>query len=573
MKRLIALTTALVLMLTSCASPSQPAAGQSGAPELSASQPDWAQPDDSLQTGSVASGGTAAVSSANPVASKIGAEILKKGGNAVDAAVAVSFALGLLEPNASGVGGCGYAVYVPVEGAPAFYDYRSAAPANFDPQAFIALSDEEQKHSVAAAGVPGAVAGWLALHKQYGRLPLNELLEPTILLAEQGFEVLPFLASLFTDNYNLLLKDESCATLMLNDDFPYMEGELMKNPAYAKMLEKIVAEGHDGFYKGEIAQAIVAASDARGGTMTLEDLAGYTVQVGKPLAGTYRGYTVLTSAPSSSGGIALLESLNLLERYDLGASGVNTAVTLHRMGEAFKIANADRYTYVGDPAFVEIPTDILISKAHADERALLISDTAVLGDLDVLPDSQSKSTTHLSIIDAEGNAISMTNTLGTYFGCTVGITDWGFLLDNQLHDFSIDEWEANAPEAGKRPRSSMTPTVLLRDGKPCAALGSPGGEAIVSTVAQIICDLVDFNLPVDEAINLPRIYQSCTGPFVAEGGHGEAVLTALQALGHTVQQREKLDYFFGGVHAVVRNADGTLTGAADPRRDGGVAAY
>lgn len=537
------------------------------------SQTEEAGPQDRLQTGSVASGSAAAVSSANPIASKIGAEILQKGGNAADAAVAVSFALGLLEPNASGVGGCGYAVYVPATGEPAFYDYRSVAPADFDPQAFITLSDEAQKHSIAAAGVPGAVAGWLALHERYGRLTLDELLAPTIQLAEQGFEVLPFLASLFTDNYNLLLKDESCAALMLNDDFPYMEGDLMQNPAYARMLKKISAEGRDGFYKGEVARAIVAASDARGGVMTLDDLAGYEVRVDKPLEGTYRGYTVLTGAPSSSGGIALLESLNLLERYNLSASGVNTVLTLHRMGETFKIANADRYSYVGDPAFVKIPVDMLISKAYADVRAPLISDDRVLGDLDVLPDSQSKSTTHLSIIDAEGNAISMTNTLGTYFGCTVGVADWGFLLDNQLHDFSIGEWEKNAPEAGKRPRSSMTPTVLLKDGRPVAALGSPGGEAIVSTVVQIICDLVDFNLPVDEAVNLPRIYQSCTRPFVAEGGHDAAVISALETLGHTVQQREELDYFFGGVHAVVRNVDGSLTGAADPRRDGGVAAY
>ncbi len=526
-----------------------------------------------LSSGSAATGKNAAVSSANPAASAIGAQILQRGGNAVDAAVAVSFALGLLEPNASGVGGCGYAVYVPAVGEPAFYDYRSAAPAAFDPGAFTALPAEEQKHSVAAAGVPGAVAGWLSLHEQYGRLPLDELLEPAIDLSENGFEVLPFLASLFTDNYNLLLKDESCAALLLNDDFPYMEGEVMKNPGYAKTLRKIAAEGRDGFYQGEIAEAIVSASSARGGTMTLEDLASYEVRVGKPLEGNYRGFTILTSAPSSSGGIALIESLNLLERCDLPASGVNTPLTLHRMGEAFKIANADRYSYVGDPAFTDIPTEMLISKEYADERAALLSDERVLSDLEVLPDNQSTSTTHLSIIDAEGNAVSMTNTLGTYFGCAVAVDGWGFLLDNQLHDFSIEEWEANAPEPGKRPRSSMTPTVLLRDGKPVAALGSPGGEAIVSTVAQIICDLVDFGMPVDEAINLPRIYQNCTGPLVVEGGHAESTLSGLEALGHTLQRREELDYFFGGVHAVVRNADGTLTGAADPRRDGGVCAY
>lgn len=569
MKRLVAWTAAAALLFSGCAAlaQEQPQSGPQSDAVQAAADPQ------ALTVGRVATGGSAAVSSANPVASEIGARVLQQGGNAVDAAVAVSFALGLLEPNASGVGGCGYAVYVPAQGEPVFCDYRSMAPAAFDPEAYAALPQEEQKHSIAAAGVPGAVAGWLFLHEQYGSIPLEDLLEPVIALSEEGFEVLPFLSSLFTDNYNLLLKDDSCAALLLNDDFPYMEGEILKNPGYARTLRKIAAQGRDGFYQGEIAEAIVAASNERGGTMTLDDLASYQVQSGRPLEGSYRGVTVLTSAPSSSGGIALIESLNLLERYDLQASGLNTALTLHRMGEAFKIANADRYAYVGDPAFVEIPTDMLISKEYADERAALLSDSRVLADSEVLPDQQSTSTTHLSVIDADGNAISMTNTLGTYFGCAVAVDEWGFLLDNQLYDFSLEEWDANAPEPGKRPRSSMTPTVLLRDGQVIAALGSPGGEAIVSTVVQIICDLVDFGLPVGEAIDLPRVYQNCTGPLVVEGGHDKEVLDGLEAIGHTLQQREELDYFFGGVHAVVRNADGTLTGAADPRRDGEAAAY
>ncbi len=575
MKRIIAFIIATTMVVSGCSgsTPAQPAPQPQIQPEQSAAEPLAPVVQEAESSSRAATGSHAAVSSANPVASEIGAEILRQGGNAADAAVAVSFALGLLEPNASGVGGCGYTVYVPAEGEPAFYDYRSAAPENFDPEHYISLSDEQQKHSIAAAGVPGAVAGWLTLHEKHGRLPLEKLLEPTIKLAEEGFEVLPFLASLFNDNYNLLLSDNSCADLLLNDGFPYIEGEIMKNPGYANTLRKIAAEGRDGFYKGEVAEAIIAASDSRGGVMTLDDLSSYEVKVGKPLEGSYRGYTVLTSAPSSSGGIALLQSLNMLEHYDLAASGVNTALTLHRMGEVFKIANADRYSYVGDPEFVEIPTEQLISKDYADQRFSIISDEKVLGDAEVLPDNQHFSTTHLSIIDEEGNAISMTNTLGTYFGCVVAVDEWGFLLDNQLHDFSVSDWEANAPEAGKRPRSSMTPTVLLRDGKPVAALGSPGGEAIVSTVAQIICDIVDFDLAVDEAINLPRIYQNCTGALSVEGGHDGSVLTDLEAIGHELQRRDALDYFFGGVHAVVRNDDGTLTGAADPRRDGGVVAY
>lgn len=579
MKQHIASILAATLIFTGCSAPAQTQAAyasdsesvQNG--EAVASEPAAITQSESEAVAITASGSHAAVSSANPTASRIGTDILKSGGNAVDAAVAVSFALGLLEPNASGVGGCGYAVYVPAQGEAVFYDYRSVAPAGFDAEGFTALSAEEQKHSIAAAGVPGAVAGWLEMHEKYGVLPLEELLKPTIELAENGFEVLPFLASLFTDNYALLLKDESVGRLLLNDDFPYMEGEYIKNTGYAKTLQKIAAEGADGFYKGEIAEAIVKVSSDRGGSMTLKDLADYRAKSCAPLMGEYRGYTVLTAAPSSSGGIALLESLNILERFPLSESGANSAANIHLMGESFKIANADRYSYVGDPDFVEMPVDMLISKQYADRRASLISEKAVLSDSDVIPDSQSTSTTHLSIIDKDGNAISMTNTLGSYFGCCVAVDEWGFLLDNQLHDFSIGEWEANSPQAGKRPRSSMTPTVLLRDGEVVAALGSPGGEAIVSTVAQIICDLVDFGMTADEAISLPRIYQNCTGALTVEGGHDEKVLAELETLGHTVKRREALDYFFGGVHAVVKNDDGSLTGAADPRRDGGVSAY
>jgi gamma-glutamyltranspeptidase/glutathione hydrolase len=560
MRRAICLLIALALCLipTACVSSGQ-AAGEEAPGTVS---------------GKTASGAHGAVSCGNPLASGIGVSVLKAGGNAVDAAVAVSFALGLVEPNASGVGGCGYLVYQPAGGEAVFYDYRSTAPVAFDPDTYCALSAEQQKNSIHAAGVPGAVAGWLAAHEKYGRLPLADLLAPAIELAETGFEVLPFLAGLFTDNYDKLSNEEGLASLLLNEGFPYAAGDTLVNPAYAKTLRLIAQKGAAGFYTGEVAKAIVATCSGLGGCITLEDLAGYRVRTGAPLSGSYRDLTILAAAPSSSGGVAVLQSLNMLESIGLTDTGPDSAENIHRMAEVFKLANFDRYTFVADPDFIQIPLDMLLSKSYAARRAAAISDAAALAESQLQFDEESTSTTHLSVIDAEGNAVSMTNTLGNYFGCGVAVEECGFLLDNQLHDFSVGEWPANAPQAGKRPRSSMCPVILLdENGDVVAALGTPGGEAIVTTVVQIICNLVDFSLPVDEAVNRPRIYQNCTGPLTLEGGIPQPAAEALASLGHETLYRSANDDFFGGVHAGVRAADGTLTAAADPRRDGAATAY
>lgn len=559
----------LAAQLAGCGSLSKPSAfapvgGVSAAPAATAG---------AIAVGDTATGPHGAVSSANPIASRIGAEVLQAGGNAVDAAVAVSFALGLLEPNASGVGGCGYLLYVPAGGEPVFCDYRSQAPAAFDAAYYTALNDSGRKNSIYAAGVPGAVAGWLAVQERYGTLPLARLLQPTIALAEEGFCVLPFLAGLFVENYEKISSEPGISQLMLNGGLPYAEGEMMKNPAYAALLRKIAEKGPDGFYTGAVAEAVAAVSQKQGGWITAEDLAAYQPRFSKPLAGSYRGHTVLAAAPSSSGGIALLESLNLLEHFDLSPYSPESPAALHLMAEAFKIANLDRYTYVADPAFVDIPVERLISKDYADARVSLISPGAVLDGQTLLPDRQSTSTTHLSVVDAEGNAISVTNTLGNYFGCGVGVAEYGFLLDNQLYDFSVEEWAANSPAAQKRPRSSICPVVVLKDGSVEMVLGSPGGEAIVTTMVQVLCNMVDFGMPLKEAIDRPRIYQNCTGPLVLEGGFDPDVTQSLRAMGHQVETRGANDFFFGGVHAVVRNADQTLTGASDPRRDGKAAAY
>ncbi|MDR0841255.1 MAG: gamma-glutamyltransferase [Christensenellaceae bacterium] len=510
------------------------------------------------------------VSSANPDASAIGISVLEAGGSAVDAAVAVSFALGLLEPHASGLGGCGYALYAPSDGEAIFYDYRSMAPMATDAAAFMQLSDEERKNSILGAGVPGAVAGWLSLYEDYGTLPLADLLQPTIDLSENGFTITDTLAGNMSEQFLKLSADEACGSLFLHDGLPYSSGDLLQNPGYAKTLRLIAQQGRDGFYTGEVAEAVLKASAQKSGWFAEEDFSGYEVLRTTPIVSTYRGYTILSSAPSSSGGVGIAECLNVLERYDLSSMGQSTPESLHLIAEALKLAHSDRYQYVGDPKFVPVPVNTLISKEYAAQRAAQINENSAT-DI-ALPGripKESPSTTHFSIVDKWGNMISVTNTLGTFFGCGTGVDGYGFILDNQMYDFSVDSWEANFAQPGKRPRSSMSPTVIYApDGTPFAALGTPGGEAIVSTMVQLIINLIDYRMPLQQAIDAPRIHQNYEGHMYVEGGFAPETLAELEALGHVLTKRNANDSFFGGVHAALRNDDGSWTGGADPRRDG-----
>jgi len=582
--KLLALLLMLALMLTSCspATPANSVSSSEPAPVSPAEEkpeenqaPATEQNDSPSAERRDATGSNGVVSSAHPLASQIGLEVLKAGGNAIDAAVAVSFALGLVEPNASGIGGCGYLLYAPANGEPVFLDYRSTAPAGLDCDAFMKLSVTERKDTILGAGVPGAVAGWLTALEEYGTMSLEELLEPIIALAEEGFEVTEHFEGMIVENYSKLAADDTCSALYLNEGIPYMAGEVIKNPDYAQTLRILQKEGRDGFYKGEIAQSIVESVQAKGGVITLEDLANYTVRRAKPVKTTYRGYTILSSAPSSSGGTAIALCLNLLERYDLASMGQNTPETLHLLAEAFKITNVDRYQYLGDPEFVDIPLDVLLSKEYADQRAALISPDKILEDLNpgVIP-YESPSTTHISIVDKDGNLVAVTNTLGTFFGCGIGVAGRGFLLDNQMYDFSVEDWEANFPRPGKRPRSSMSPTIIYTpDGEPYAALGSPGGEAIVTTMVQIISNILDHGMSVQDAIDAPRIYQNYSGNLVVEGHLNDDVSAELENMGHPMEQKNAYNSFFGGVQGIIKNQDGSWTGGADPRRDGKALAY
>lgn len=521
-----------------------------------------------------ASGNQGVVTTANPLVSKIGLEILKQGGNAVDAATAVSFALGLIEPAASGIGGCGYLLYLPQEGEPVFIDYRSSAPELFSPEQFMDMSEDERKNTVHGAGVPGAVDGWLSLWEMHGSMELDEILKPVIAIAETGYQVTPYMAKLLVDNYAKLSGDKALEELYINEGFPYSEGEIIKNESYARTLKLIAEQGRDVFYNGEIAQSIADVSSDKGAAISLDDLSGYKAIVAEPIKGIYRGYTVISSAPSSSGGTTIIEALNILENFDIASLGQNSAKTLHLMAESFKLSKTDSYKYVGDPKFNDIPLEILLSKEYAKERAALISEESVLTDIqEGVAGYESPSTTHFAIADKDNNVITVTNTLGTYFGCGTGVEGRGFSLDNQMFDFSVSDWEVNFPEAGKRPRSSMSPTIILdSEGRVLAALGSPGGEAIPTTLVQVIVNIIDFNMDIQEAIESPRIFQNYTGALVCEGNLGQDVIGELEEIGHIIEKRNSNDPFFGGVQAVLRK-NGSWCGGADPRRDGKALAY
>jgi len=534
--------------------------------------------DDLDLTERIAKGYNGVVSSANPIASKVGLEVLKKGGNAVDAAVAVSFALGLVEPGASGIGGSGFMmVHSDDDQKTVVYDYMETATDNMDELFYSKIYKRKDVNATTGKGasVPGAVDGWLKALDNYGTMEISELLEPVIQVAEQGFEIPPHLFDVFQDSYTKLIVNEEASRIFTNELLPYETGELFKNPDYANTLKAIAKEGRDGFYKGEIANAIVDTVQAEGGYITLENLSDYSTKVRRPIETTYRGYNVVSTPPTSSGGVAILESLNMLENYDVPNMKHNGVEHLSLLSEVLRLAHADRFFYVGDPDFFEIPTSTLISKTYAKNRINNISTEYASGDTNPgLIEYESPSTTHLVIIDKDGNAVSATNTVGTYFGSTIVPEGTGFVLNDHTFNFSNKTYRANRPEPGKRPRSTMSPTMVFKDDKVYMAMGTPGGSRIPAANIQVISNVLDFNMSIQEAIEQPRVQQMNKTRLELEGGIEAETIYGLIDLGHKVELMGENDSYFGGVQgAIVDPETGEMTGGADARRDGKAVAY
>jgi gamma-glutamyltranspeptidase/glutathione hydrolase len=522
------------------------------------------------------------VVSQNAIASEVGADILRGGGNAVDAAVAIGFALAVTLPRAGNIGGDGFMlVHDAKSGEQVFFDFRSVAPKAATLAMF--LDNQGQESQIASRGylapsVPGTVAGLYMAHKKYGKMRWADVVAPAIALARDGVILTPDEAFVFGwGKERLSTSTAAKAAYYKPDGALYRAGERLKQPDLAWTLTQIAKRGADGFYKGPVADRFAADMKANGGLITTEDLAAYRAVERKPLRGTYRGLDIVTAPPASAGGATLLNMLNIVENFDLKQNGVGAAKSLHIMAEAMKLGYADRYAVLGDTDFVTTPIKGFISKSYALSRAKLIDPdkakpVAQMGVGDPLK-YESPSTTHFSVADAQGNVVSTTYTLGADFGSGVMISGTGVLLNNQMNNFSHAQAAKalreglppplNAMAPGKRMLSTMMPTIVMKNGKPWLITGTPGGSTIINTVMQVIVNVVDFNLNVEEATHQPRIYQDTSDKLRVEPNFNADTVRVLQSLGHTITSDETM----GSAQSIMIE-NGLFLGAADPRRPG-----
>lgn len=529
----------------------------------------WGAPFDPEGRG--ASGRNGAVAAAKPEASRIGVEILRRGGNAVDAAVAAGFANGVLEPNANGLGGGGFMLIRLGSAEPVVIDFRGVAPGQATPAMF--QGGAATTEGGLAATVPGETAGLLLALERFGSgLTRAEIMQPAIDLAARGVPVSANLAQHIRAAEGKLGRCPASSAIYLPGGAPPEPGAILANPDGADTLRRIAAEGRDGFYRGRTAERIVDGIRGAGGIMTLDDLAGYAPRLRAPVLGSYRGHAVLSTPPASSGGTHLIELLQILEAFDLGRAG--GAGAAHLWAEALKLVLEDRASHMADSDFVPVPLDRLTSKAHARDLADRIGRAPAA--LTALPSrGGSGSTTHLSVMDRAGNAVALTKTINDFFGCGVTIAGAGILMNDDMDDFEPMPGSINSIEPGKRPLSSMSPTLVLDPmGRARLSIGSPGGLRIFASIAQIISNIIDSGMPLGAAINAPRLFQDRTGPLELEGRVPHSVRSGLLRMGHRLAVRADWDLYFGGAQAVLYDhSQGLLVGGADPRRDGQAAAF
>lgn len=567
---LTALTTAALIAIAPVASSAQEAAIFSS---MDAVHPVWAK--------------SAMVSVQEAVAAEIGLQVLKDGGNAVDAGVAVALALAVTLPRAGNLGGGGFMmVHDAKSGETKAIDYREMAPASATRDMYLddegnADSNLSRFHGL-AVGVPGTVAGMQLALETFGTMTLAQAAAPAIKLAEDGIMVTADLAdSLKGLEKRLKTWPASAAIFYKQDGGFYEPGDLIKQPDLAATLKKIAAEGPDGFYKGEVAQKIAASVQEAGGSMTVEDLAGYKAVLREPVSGSYRGYDIVSMPPPSSGGTHIIQILNVMEGYPISYLGHNSSETIHLMAEAMKRAYADRSEYLGDPDFADVPVAALTSKDYAEKIRDGISLNRATPSDTILPGKlapyESDQTTHFSIVDKDGNAVSNTYTLNFSYGSGMIAAGTGVLLNNEMDDFSAKPGvpnaygliggDANAVEPAKRPLSSMSPTIVLKDGKPFLVTGSPGGSRIITTTLQVISNMIDHNMNVAEATNAARIHHQWLPDEirVEDGGLSRDTVAALEAKGHEIA----VGSVMGSTQSIHVDAEKSLLlGASDPRRTG-----
>jgi gamma-glutamyltranspeptidase/glutathione hydrolase len=425
--------------------------------------------------------------------------------------------------------------------------------------------------------IPGTLAGLSLALKQHGTMSLKEVMAPAIRIAEQGYTVSKTLNAMMKDNFDKLTKYPAAAAVYLKAGLPYEVGDKLVLKDLAKSYRMIAEKGPDVFYKGEIADAIEKEMKASGkGLITKADLAAYKPAIRTPVRGTYRGYEIISMSPPSSGGTHVIEILNILEGYNMTQLGFQTPASLHIMAEAMKRAFADRAKYMADTDFVKVPIAGLISKKYADELRKGISMDAVGSKIPAgnpLPFVGSGGTSHLSVIDKQGNIVALTQTINFFFGSGVLVPGTGIMLNDEMDDFNPQPGTSNSVEPKKRPLSSMTPTIMLKNGKPFLSVGSPGATRIISALTLIIVNVVDYRMNIQDAIDAPRIH-CMTGDIFMESRIPKEVQDALTAKGHKLSVRGAVDLYFGGAQGVMIDpASGMLYGAGDPRRDGVAVGY
>ena len=524
------------------------------------------------------------VASEQGLATQVGLDILKQGGNAIDAAVAVGFALAVVLPNAGNIGGGGFMVlHDDKTGKDVAIDFREIAPAKASRDMYLDnqgnVIDGKSLFTHDASGVPGTVAGMEYALKKWGTMPLSKVLEPAIKLADKGFIVSDVLAQTLKEEKSTLGKWSASKAIFFKNGEPLKSGDLLVQKDLAKSLRLIAKQGAKAFYQGEIATKIAKEMQSQGGTMTLEDLKAYKVVERQPIIGDYRGYKVVTMPPPSSGGVHLIEILNMLEHYPIKEDGVNSAKNIHHMAESMKLAYADRSEYLGDPDFVKIPVTGLTSKAYANERVKTIDDNKARLSSNIKPGKpqpyESDQTTHFSVMDKAGNAVAVTYTLNLNFGSGIVVEGTGILLNNEMDDFSVKPGvpnafglvggAANAIEAKKRPLSSMTPTIVMKNNKPWLVTGSPGGARIITTVLQSVVNTIDHEMNPAEAIITPRVHhQWLPDELRVEEGISPDTIKLLQDKGHKVVTKAPM-----GRIQIIQADDSGFYGYSDPRNPDG----
>jgi gamma-glutamyltranspeptidase / glutathione hydrolase len=530
------------------------------------------------------------VVSQNFMASQVGIEVLWAGGTAVDAAVATAFALAVTHPAAGNIGGGGFLLYRPAKGDPAAYDFREVAPAGSSPTMFLtggAYDKKKHHEGYLSVGVPGTVAGLHMAWRAHGRLPWRRLVDPAISMARDGIVVTHGLARSLRAVLPELKNHAASLAQFTRRGVPYEPGDLLQQPDLADTLERIADRGPAGFYEGKTAELLEAEMKAHGGLITRADLKAYQPRKRVPLRGTYRGYEVLTMPPISSGGTALLTMLNVLEGYDLKAKGFGSAATVHLMAESMRRAYADRARYLGDPDFnPTMPIERLVSKEHAQELRATIDEQKASRSSPTSFEwpAEGRQTTHLSVVDQERNAVSLTYTLEDSYGSKIVVPGAGFLLNNEMGDFNAGPGltdkdgligtDPNLAAPGKRMLSSMTPAILARDGKVSLAIGSLGGRTIINTVLEVVVNVVDFGMNVQEAIDAGRFHHQWLPDRILYERYGLSpdTVAALRARGHEVKEGESESATQGVAEGIAYDAAAdVLEGGSDRRAPDGAA--